>query len=280
MRFFYDRIYLLYIISDSETDFKMRMRKKKHSGERIEACAEYLLQPMVKSDDAGEEDTARSRYIEMSGCGEVSRAVFGRECPLELEIGCGKGDFAVGLSVSRADVGIIALERVADVAVTALEKAAKTAGERPDNLRFIIGNATDLQVWFPDNTFSRIYINFCDPWPKSGYAKRRLTAPGFLNIYRRLLVPGGELHFKTDNERLFDWSLEQFEAEGLRVIASTRDLHSSPLAEGNIMTEYERNFTSRGMPIYSAHLEFQKECSKCVRSGGSGGGDAQEACHE
>lgn len=258
---FDDKIHLLYIISDSETDFKMRMRKKKHSGERIEACADYLLRPMTDDENEDQEKNgdAHPRYMEMFGGAEVSRAVFGRECSLELEIGCGKGDFAVGLSASRAECGIIALERVADVAVTALEKAAKTANERPDNLRFIIGNAVDLPTWFPESTFSRIYINFCDPWPKSGYAKRRLTAPGFLNIYRRLLVPNGELHFKTDNEGLFDWSLEQFDAEQIEIIALTRDLHSSPLATGNIMTEYERNFTSRGMPIYSAHLRFRKE---------------------
>lgn len=237
----------------------MRMRKKKHAGERIEACAEYLLQPMIENNEPEAGETMpRARYIGLAGGAEVSRAIFGRECPLELEIGCGKGDFAVGLSAARADSGIIALERVADVAVTALEKAAKTADERPDNLRFIIGNAADLPAWFPESTFSRIYINFCDPWPKSGYAKRRLTAPGFLNIYRRLLIPGGELRFKTDNEGLFDWSLEQFEAEGLEILRSTRDLHASAMAEGNIMTEYERNFTSRGMPIYSAHLKFQK----------------------
>lgn len=227
----------------------MRMRKKKHSGERIEACSALLLRLSPDGDGYSAED----------GAGGVSRAVFGKEMPLELEIGCGKGDFAVGLSPARPDSGIIALERVADVAVTALEKAAASAGERPDNLRFIIGNAQNLAEWFPDNTFSRIYINFCDPWPKKGYAKRRLTAPGFLDLYRRLLVPDGELWFKTDNEGLFDWSLEQFASEGLDIAALTRDLHASELAEGNIMTEYERNFTSKGMPIFSAHIVFSEK---------------------
>ena len=165
----------------------------------------------------------------------------------------------MGVSAARPQSGIIALERVADVAVTALEKAVAAADTRPDNLRFIIGNAQSLEGWFPDNTFSRIYINFCDPWPKKGYAKRRLTAPSFLELYRRLLVPGGELHFKTDNEGLFDWSLEQFGATGLEISALTRDLHASELAAGNIMTEYERNFTAKGMPIYSAHVVFQKK---------------------
>ena len=226
----------------------MRMRKKKHSAERIEACAPLLLR-LAPDDKAFSEKTAA----------EVSRAIFGRELPLELEIGCGKGDFAVGVSAARPQSGIIALERVADVAVTALEKAVAAADTRPDNLRFIIGNAQSLEGWFPDNTFSRIYINFCDPWPKKGYAKRRLTAPSFLELYGRLLVLGGELHFKTDNDGLFDWSLEQFGATGLEISALTRDLHASELAAGNIMTEYERNFTAKGMPIYSAHVVFQKK---------------------
>lgn len=234
----------------------MRMRKKKHSGERIEACAALLLR--LAPDEAG--------YSAADGARGVSREIFGSEMPLELEIGCGKGDFAVGLSPAHPHSGIIALERVADVAVTALEKATASAGERPDNLRFVIGNAENLAHWFPEGTFSRIYINFCDPWPKKGYAKRRLTAPGFLDLYRRLLVPGGELWFKTDNEGLFDWSLEQFAAEGLTVTALTRDLHSSPLAEGNIMTEYERNFTSRGMPIFSAHIVFEKKAAEQNKS--------------
>ena len=226
----------------------MRMRKKKHSGERIEACSALLL----RFEPGG------SEYSELSGSAEVSREIFGTSMTLELEIGCGKGDFAVGLSAAHPAFGIIAVERVADVAVTALEKAAASADARPDNLRFIICNAQDLEGMFPENTFSRIYLNFSDPWPKKGYAKRRLTAPGFLELYRRLLIPRGELHFKTDNEGLFDWSLEQFEAAGLEVTAMTRDLHASELANGNIMTEYERNFTSQGMPIYSAHVVFNK----------------------
>ncbi len=239
----------IHIITDSETDFKMRMRKKKHSAERIEACSAFLLH--FAAQDGG--------YSGTYGSNEVSREIFGKPMPLELEIGCGKGDFAIGLSAARPEVGIIALERVADVAVTALEKAAATAKERPDNLRFIIGNAQSLDGWFPEDTFSRIYLNFSDPWPKKGYAKRRLTAPGFLELYRRLLIPGGELCFKTDNEGLFDWSLEQFAALGLEVTAMTRDLHSSEYAAGNIMTEYERNFTAKGMPIYMVRVIFNKK---------------------
>lgn len=238
----------------------MRMRKKKHSGERIEACASLLLR--LTPENGG--------YCGLAGPDDVSREIFGQPMPLELEIGCGKGDFAVGLSSACPTVGIIALERVADVAVTALEKAVKTSNERPDNLRFIIGDAQSLGVWFPAPTFSRIYLNFSDPWPKKGYAKRRLTAPGFLELYRHLLIPGGELRLKTDNESLFDWSLEQFAAAGLEITAMTRDLHASDFAAGNIMTEYERNFTARGMPIYMVRAVFFDNSDTETEADGNG----------
>lgn len=218
----------------------MRMRKKKHSGERIEACARFLIK-------------------EPLSCFENINAPFAESRPALLEIGCGKGDFARQLSAKFTDHNVIAIERVPDVAMIALEKAAASENERPDNLRFIIGHAQYLSDWFAPNSFERIYVNFCDPWPKTGYHKRRLTAPSFLRVYRSLLVSGGELHFKTDNQPLFDWSLEQFEAEGLEIVFVTRDLHASEKAEENLMTEYEKHFSSMGMNIFSAHVRFPKK---------------------
>ena len=217
----------------------MRMRKKKHSAERIDACAGLLVKDPLSF-------------------GGNAAAVFAEKKPLYLEIGCGKGDFAVGLSRKFPDVNIIALERVPDVAMFALEKAkaALDEGSRPDNLRFIIGNAEYLYDWFAPSTFDRIHINFCDPWPQKGYHKRRLTAPAFLDMYARLLVPGGELHFKTDNEDLFDWSVETFRTYGLGELFYTRDLHNSDKKDDNIVTEYEKHFSDMGMNIYSAHERF------------------------
>jgi tRNA (guanine-N7-)-methyltransferase len=151
---------------------------------------------------------------------------------------------------------MIAMERVADVACLALEKASACADTRPDNLRFIIGNAENLPEWLPAHCLDTIYLNFSDPWPKSGYKKRRLTHRGFLEKYRELLVPGGMLKFKTDNHDLFFFSLEEFEACGLEIVWKTEDLHASELAASNVMTEYEANFSSKGMPIYSAHVRF------------------------
>ena len=225
----------------------MRMRRKKHGAERIAACSEILIaEPPVPAIDPQSHFSARR--------------------PIHLEIGCGKGDFAVGMAEANPDCSFIAMERVPDVACIALEKAMRRAEHRPDNLRFLIGDARNLAEWFPESSVDCIYLNFSDPWPKKGYAKRRLTHEGFLALYRRILVPGGLLRLKTDNEGLFDFSLEQFAACGLTVEWCSRDLHASEKADGNIMTEYERNFSERGQVIYSAWVRFPSE--KAVASVG------------
>lgn len=215
----------------------MRMRRKKHGAERIAACSELLIEhpELLMSDPC---------------------APFSEKKPLALEIGCGKGAFACGTAAAIPEINMIAMERVADVACLALEKASACADQRPDNLRFIIGNAENLPEWLPAHCLDTIYLNFSDPWPKSGYKKRRLTHRGFLEKYRELLVPGGMLKFKTDNHDLFFFSLEEFEACGLEIVWKTEDLHASELAATNVMTEYEANFSSKGMPIYSAHVRF------------------------
>ena len=219
----------------------MRMRKKKHGAERIAACAEFLI-----------EDTEV-----LSRLSSEPAAIFPEPRPVHMEIGCGKGNFAVGMAAAHPEWNFIAMERVADVACCALEKAKVTAEDRPgDNLRFLIGNAEHLGEWVEPHSVSRIYLNFSDPWPKKGYAKRRLTHRRFLELYSGLLVDGGELYLKTDNVGLFDFSLEEFEACGLTVTFCSRDFHKTPEAEGNIMTEYEANFSSQGMPIYCARVKF------------------------
>ena len=215
----------------------MRMRRKKHGAERIAACNEILISPesLPTSDP---------------------QAFFSEERPLHLEIGCGKGDFAVGMAAKHPQYNWIAMERVSDVACIALEKAMAAKEERPDNLRFLIGDARNVSEWFPAASVDCLYLNFSDPWPKKGYAKRRLTHAGFLALYKSVLRPGGMLKLKTDNEALFDFSLEQFAECGLTVEWQTRDLHRSEKAADNVMTEYERNFSSMGQVIYSAWVRF------------------------
>ena len=214
----------------------MRMRKKKLGAERIAACSEILIEQPTEMMDP--------------------QSYFAVTRPLHLEIGCGKGDFAVGMSAKNPDQNWIAMERVADVACLALEKAMRAKDGRPDNLRFLIGDARNASDWFLPHSVDCIYLNFSDPWPKKGYAKRRLTHQSFLEQYRNLLKEGGLLRLKTDNEGLFLFSLEQFELCGLTVEWKTNDLHTSEKAEGNVMTEYERNFSEKGQPIYSAWVRF------------------------
>ena len=115
---------------------------------------------------------------------------------------------------------------------------------------YVVDENDNLNEWFPEHCLDRIYLNFSDPWPKKGHAKRRLTHRGFLEIYKNLLKDDGILRLKTDNVGLFDFSLEEFAACGLTVEWLSRDLHASEIAADNVMTEYERNFSLQGMPIY------------------------------
>ncbi len=215
----------------------MRARKKKHGAERIAACAHLLIEdPTILATNP--------------------QAPFAEKKPIHLEIGCGKGSFACGMAAAHPEVNFIAMERVADVACLALEKAEREAAGRPDNLRFLIGNAENLTEWLPAHSVDCLYLNFSDPWPKAGHKKRRLTHRLFLERYKTVLKPGGVLRFKTDNVGLFDFSLEEFEAMGLEMSNLTRDLHNSPLNEGNIMTEYERAWSEKGYPIHAVTVKF------------------------
>ena len=217
----------------------MRMRKKKNGEKRIAACAHLLI-----------EDPAALR--------EPADIFEGEALPLHLEIGCGKGNFACAMAQKHPECNWIAMERVSDVCCVALEKAVASQEERErDNLRFLIGDAKMLQEWMKPGSVDCIYLNFSDPWPKKGHAKRRLTHSSFLEIYRTLLKPDGMLKLKTDNVGLFASSLEQFEECGLEVIWQTDDLHASDRAADNVMTEYEKNFSDQGMPIHSAWVRFR-----------------------
>lgn len=209
----------------------MRMRIKKHGAERLAACGNLLLErPAVPF--------------------ASSRDVIGEDLPLWLEIGCGKGDFACGMAENHPDVCFVALERISNVMVNAVEKAAARAGNRPDRLRFAVADAATLTEWFAPRSLDALFLNFSDPWPKKGHTKRRLTYRAFLTTYFTLLKPGGKLAFKTDNVGLFDFTLEELAALGKTPDAVTRDLHNSPYNEGNVETEYEKNFSQKEFPIH------------------------------
>ncbi len=215
----------------------MRMRKKKNGEARLLACSEVIFEKPVSpiTDPAAQMGRAGSRVF--------------------LEIGAGKGGFACEMAKRNPDACYFAMERVSDCAMLAAEAALRTRGEREDNLRFIVDTADNLTEIFAPGTIDRIFLNFSDPWSKKGYAKRRLTHRRYLAVYFNLLREGGSLTFKTDNVGLFDFSLEEISAMGLEAEIITRDLHASEWNEGNVMTEYEKNFSSQGIKINMLSLK-------------------------
>ena len=170
---------------------------------------------------------------------------FGRTAPLHIEIGVGKGDFLTELAARNPGVNYVGLEAQQGVLYFAARKAAERGLK---NIRLLVFDAAHLTELFASGEVDRIYLNFSDPWPKKRHAKRRLTSEVFLMRYRAVLRADGEIHFKTDNEGLFSYSLETMERRGWQLSHVTHDLHA--LAEpDNIMTEYERKFSARGAKI-------------------------------
>ena len=215
----------------------MRMRKKKNSESRLAVCDKYLFKADGVMTDPAE---------------KIGKA----GAPVYLEIGAGKGGFACAMAERHSDACYFAMERVTDCVVIGAERAASGEYGELDNLRFVIDTADNLAKMFAPGSVDAIFLNFSDPWSKKGYAKRRLTHRRYLAVYLNLLRDGGVLRFKTDNVGLFDFSLEEIEAIGLTPAIVTRDLHSSEWNDGNIMTEYEKNFSEQGMKINM--LEIRK----------------------
>lgn len=176
------------------------------------------------------------------------QSFFENENPLHIEIGMGKGKFIHTLAAGNPSVNYIGIEMYSSVLYRAIEKRQET--ELP-NLYFIRMDARNLRDVFAPSEISRIYLNFSDPWPKERHAKRRLTSPRFLEIYDEILEKDGVICFKTDNRNLFDYSLETIQdTHPWQLKDVTFDLHDSPYAAQNVMTEYEEKFSSRGMPIH------------------------------
>jgi len=200
------------------------MRKKKNLALRMETCGDLWIK--TPSDLRGNWRTDRP------------------ETALHLEIGCGKGKFTVETAAQTPDALLVAIEREPNAMVIAMERAL---GLELQNLRFIDGDARHLETLFAPGEVARIYINFPDPWPGPRHAKRRLTSPDFLAVYKKILTPGGEIHFKTDNRDLFNYSISQFPAHGFTLDKVTFDLHSQGMT--GVMTNYEQKFHELGTPI-------------------------------
>lgn len=180
--------------------------------------------------------------------------IFGNDNPIHLEIGCGKGKFICEMAQKYPDINFIAIEVVKDVMVIAMEKAEPLGLK---NLRFIIADAANLAEYFEQGEVSRIYLNFSDPWKKSKQAKRRLTHKNFLDVYKKIINIGDDICFKTDNQKLFEFSLNSFAEEDFKMSDITLDLHNSGWDE-NVMTEYETKFSEEGMPIYRVCAKYVK----------------------
>ncbi|MFO1444186.1 tRNA (guanosine(46)-N7)-methyltransferase TrmB [Bacillus sp. Bva_UNVM-123] len=212
----------------------MRQRNKPWAKEKLAEYPQYVIQSPEKH---------LGNWHEM----------FDKTGPLHIEIGTGKGRFITGMAKANPTINYIGIELQDSVIVTALEKIIE---EELPNIKLMNVNAADLQTYFASGEVDRIYLNFSDPWPKARHAKRRLTYKTFLKIYENILVDKGEIHFKTDNQGLFEFSLMSFSEYGLLLNDVSLDLHNSHF-EGNIMTEYEEKFSRKGNRIYRCEAQYK-----------------------
>ena len=206
----------------------MRARKKKNTIPRLERVKEYLSDRVESCIDK----------------------------PVHIEIGCGKGAFALYMA-KHTNCMYYALEKVPDIMVMAVEKAALADLK---NIRYIMADAASLPKICEEESVDVLYLNFSDPWPKKRDMKKRLTYITFLEIYKKILKPQGIIRMKTDNEKLFYFSLDQFVQAGFTLFDMTTDLHHSNIVN-ECMTEYEERFSQQNMPIYSVKAMIkQEEC--------------------
>ena len=192
----------------------MRQRNIKNLQEKLELNSAYLIR---------EPENCRGRW----------REVFGNDAPIYLEIGCGKGRFITGCAAAHPERNYIAIEGQSNVALRALEKAAAL---EQNNLRIVIAYVADLMAFFAEGELAGIYLNFSDPWPKARHAKRRLTYHKRLENYKQVLAGGGAIEFKTDNDQLFNFTLDEIARAGYEVLALSRDLHGETAGSAEVAT--------------------------------------------
>lgn len=175
------------------------------------------------------------------------KELFGNENPIHIEIGMGKGKFLIQMAQENPDINFIGIEKYSSVLIRAVQKRSEI---ELNNIWLIRFDAEYINNIFAENEIEKIYLNFSDPWPKDRHAKRRLTSKEYLARYDKILKPDGEIIFKTDNRKLFDFTIEQIDIAGWKIRDYTYDLHHSEYALGNVMTEYEEKFSSMGNPIF------------------------------
>ena len=203
----------------------MRMRKKPNLALRMERCSDILI---------ADPSQMKGKWLELKPDAKQ----------IWLEIGCGKGRFTAQTAAANPDVLYIAIERVPDAMVIAMERCKEMG---LTNAFFVDGDAALLRDYFAADELDRLFINFCDPWPSHKHSKRRLTHVGFLILYRGILKVGGQIHFKSDNKDLYEYSLFQFPKAGYTLSEVTRNLHENGIQ--GVMTDYEEKFHQMGTPI-------------------------------
>lgn len=212
----------------------MRLRNKPGALEKIQSYPQYVVQNA---------EHYKGKWKER----------FHNHNPIHIEIGTGKGQFITGMAKANPHINYIGIEIQTSVVVVALDKLIK---ENLPNLQLLHIDGGDVRDFFEVGEIDRIYLNFSDPWPKKRHEKRRLTYQSFLKSYQMILKEKGEIHFKTDNQGLFEYSLCSFSAYGMQLKQVWLDLHHSDYEE-NIMTEYEEKFSKKGQRIYRVEASFK-----------------------
>lgn len=216
----------------------MRPRKIRNLTSRRENCSDLRIPYTLESFDFRTDDE-NGKFFNLE-------EIFGREAPIVMEIGCGKGQFACEYAKRNPDKNILAIECVPTVLVEACERVKN---EGIENIRFLEMKAEYLPLFIREKTICEIYLNFSTPFPKSRHESHRLTSKLFLDIYKKLLVDDGFIAQKTDSQGFFEYSLESFSQNGFVLSEISLDLHKSDF-EGNIVTEYEQKFVDMGLPIH------------------------------
>ena len=217
----------------------MRMRKKKWAEPYLDAHLEYAL----------------TDPRELKGQWKA----FLKGKTLHVEIGTGKGDYLMEMSRMYPEDAWVGIEKEHNVAAIACRKMLEDETFSKENNRLIVADGANLEDWFEEGEIDMIHLNFSDPWPKDRHAKRRLTSDRFLPIYDQILKKDGIIEFKTDNQGLFNYSMESIPEAGWNIDAVTYDLHNSWMNKGNVMTEYEIKFSSEGNPICKLIASRQKD---------------------
>lgn len=213
----------------------MRRRKVKGADIKLLSYKDYVLRDNIEA--------LKGKWNEK----------FNNNNPIHVEFGTGRGKFITTLATQNPDINYIAFEIKEEVLIKGVEKAVEA---NLNNILFAWADVKNILDYFDEDELSRVYVNFCDPWPKKRWAKRRLTHTNFLNMYEKVLNENGELHFKTDNQNLFEFSLNEISDNDWQLKNISLDLANSDFE--NVTTEYEDKFMSYGMKIYRCEAKKSK----------------------